>query len=157
MGPVRAASFAIVGLAVLALLYPLKVFIPGVPWNSLPPLAWRALPRVLLDARTSPPRTVSLVDNEDFRMAYLAWITGEKSGWTSDRVSHPPGILIIADTLRLGFVPGENLAVMIYRSPAGDGREIELVKRVPPGKIAVWEQEAARLFGPAAPGNRRGS
>jgi hypothetical protein len=146
LGPVRSAAFTIFGLAVLALFYPLKVYIHGVPWNELPPLAWKAIPRRILDARTRPPRTVSLVDNEDFRMAYLAWITGEKTGWRSEKTSYPTGLLVIADTVRLNLLPDRHLAVLIYRAPIGDGSEIELVKEVSPEKIAAWEKDAAQAF-----------
>jgi len=138
MGPVRFWALVITGLAFLAFLVPLKVYIRGVAWNDLPPLAWRAIPRTLVDNRgqVQPAPIYSLVDNEDFRLLYWGWITRHRGGWRSEAKLYRPGIMIIADTVRLNLLPDRNLAVMIYRAPIADGTAIELVKEIEPGGMA---------------------
>ena len=147
LGPVRFWALLITGLAFLAFLFPLKVYIHGIAWNDLPPLAWKALPRTLVDNRPGPTsaKVYPLADNEEFRLLYWAWITRHRSGWHSETRLYPPGITIIADTVRLSLLPDQNRAVMIYRAPIADGTSIELVKEFKPGDLDELVKAVAGL------------
>jgi len=150
LGPVRFWAFLITGLAFLALFLPLKVYIHGVAWNELPPLAWEALPRTLIDNRPGPTmaKVYSLVDDENFRLLYWGWITRHRKGWHSEARLYPPGIMIIADTVRLNLLPDQNRAVLIYRAPIADGTSIELVKELKPGELDEFVKAVAGLKEP---------
>jgi hypothetical protein len=139
MGTLRKIAFAIVIAAVLALLYPLKIFIPGVAWNALPPLAWKAIPRFVCDARTTPMRTVAVDDKEAVRFLFWGFLTTHRGGWTFDRTVYPVGVLVIADTARLNLLPERNLVVFLYRGPTGAG--IQLTHPLAPGEAAKLAAE----------------
>jgi len=111
-----------------------------VAWNTLPPLAWRAIPRFVCDARTAPMRTAAVDDKESVRFLFWGFLTTHRSGWTFDRTVYPVGVLVIADTARLNLLPERNLAVFLYRGPTGAG--IQLTHSLAPGEAAKLAAEA---------------